>query len=258
MRLGAYQFTGSGDIQRNFQKITSGIQQAARQQVRFLIFHECALTGYPPLEVALDDIDFTAVDNDLGEIARLAAASHMYIAVGSVTRRNGATYNSILTFTPEGEMLAPYDKRALWGWDRDNFTEGTNSSGVYPIDDLHIGIRICFEVRFPEFFRELYRAKADLCAVSFCDVSQTENLWRYNLITSHLQTRAVENVMPVLSVNDTAFFQTAPTAAIDNCGEVEACLTRGAEGLLVYDFEPQEPQFGQLGRMFINERLVKS
>ena len=50
MRIGLYQFAVKG---------------AAAQSVRLLVFHECALCGYPPLETAVDDIHaeyWTSVD----------------------------------------------------------------------------------------------------------------------------------------------------------------------------------------------------
>ena len=59
-----------------------------------------------------------------------------------------------------------YDKRALWGWDRDNFTEGQNE-GIFEIGGITIGVRICFEIRFPEYFRELYKQRTDLNVVLF-------------------------------------------------------------------------------------------
>ena len=51
MRIGLYQFPGSGDMGKNYETIEKAVSQAASQKVRFLAFHECALTGYPPLEV---------------------------------------------------------------------------------------------------------------------------------------------------------------------------------------------------------------
>lgn len=119
-----------------------------------------------------------------------------------------------------------------------------------------MGIRICFEVRFPEFFRELYRENAELCLVSFCDISQTENKERYELIKAHLRTRAVENVFTVLSVNDISSFQTAPTAVIDPNGAVLLEMERNKEGLLIYDYVRSEDSFGMLGRKRISDELV--
>lgn len=112
------------------------------------------------------------------------------------------------------------------------------------------------EVRFPEFFRELYREKAELCLVSFCDISQKENKERYELIKAHLRTRAVENVFTVLSVNDISSFQTAPTAVIDPNGSVLLEMERNKEGLLIYDYVRSKDNFGMSGRKEISDRLV--
>lgn len=256
MVIGAYQFSGSGDIDRNFLKIKSAVQQAHSQGVDFLALHECALNGYPPIEVNADEIDFEKTDACLSEIKKLAIEYKINIAVGAVTKKSGEVYNSLNIFTKNGDTLPAYDKRALWGWDRDNFTAG-NSNGIYLMDGLRIGVRICFEVRFPEYFRELYRQKVDLAVVSFCDISRDENVNRYHLIKSHLQTRAVENVMPILSVNNCAEFQTAPTAFFDKDGYITAECERNIEQLLVYDFSLREDDFGQMGRRYINSELVK-
>lgn len=71
-------------------------------------------------------------------------------------------------FHPDKQKLI-YHKRALWGWDKDNFSIG-DRDGVFEINGLKVGIRICFEVRFPEFFRELYREQTDLNIILFYDV----------------------------------------------------------------------------------------
>ncbi|WP_160317140.1 hypothetical protein [Oxobacter pfennigii] len=51
--------------------------------------------------------------------------------------------------------------------------------------------------------------------MSFCDVSNEDSMERYDMIKAHLITRAVENVMTVISVNSTSHYQTAPAAVID-------------------------------------------
>lgn len=69
-------------------------------------------------------------------------------------------YNRALLFQPNTKNIS-YDKRVLWGWDNDNFTKG-NSDGIFEMDGIVFGIRICFEIRFPEFFRELYKKNTDV------------------------------------------------------------------------------------------------
>jgi predicted amidohydrolase len=51
MKIGVYQFKGSGDIKNNLNHILNGMEKAATEQVRLTVFQECALCGYPPLEV---------------------------------------------------------------------------------------------------------------------------------------------------------------------------------------------------------------
>lgn len=264
MLIGAYQFSGSGDPEKNLSKIETGVMQAYHSGVRFLVFHECALNGYPPIEVKINDIDFEKSYRCLQRIRSLAVEYNMYLAVGCITKSDIAGdasneqckfLNTIKLISPNGNVLTSYGKRALWGWDMDNFTEGDNS-GIFEIEGLKIGLRICFEVRFPEYFRELYKTKADLAVVSFCDISSDENTNRYELIKSHLRTRAVENLLPILSVNNCKRYQTAPTAFFDKDGNVICECNRNEEQLLIYNFEKSENNFGQLGRKYINDKLL--
>ena len=255
MKIGAYQFAVTGDIRQNFACIEQAILATARQKVRLLVFPECALTGYPPTKApAPAAIDFDAVAACLTRLQALARQHDMYLLVGSVLKEGGIFYNGLVFLAPDNKAYAPYYKRALWGWDKDNFTAGKND-GIYAVDDLRVGVRICFEVRFPEYFRELFRAGTDLNIVAFDDTADEDDLERYELLKAHLRTRAVENVCPILSVNDISPFQTAPTAYFDENGRIAAELPRNTENLLVYDFNPFAPSLGAQGRKAISKQL---
>ncbi len=122
------------------------------------------------------------------------------------------------------------------------------SDGVFSVDGLRIGVRICYEVRFPEYFRELHRSGTDLNIVLFYDVAIIPDANRYNLIKAHLQTRAVENVTHFLSVNSSGPSQIAPTALFDKSGTVLSELIPGAVGLMVYDLTITDDSIGEAGR----------
>ena len=76
------------------------------------------------------------------------------------------------------------------------------------------------------------------------------------MIRGHLITRAVENVTPVLSVNAIHPKQTAPTCFINASGAICKELEKNMEGMLIYDFEKQELNFGELGRKRYSDRLL--
>jgi predicted amidohydrolase len=259
MKIGVFQFSATDDLNKNHTKIVSAITKAAEKQVRLLVFQECATCGYPPIERAnVEDIDFISLEKNFKELYRLASEHNMYIAIGTITKRDGEYFNSIQLINPDGELLGTYDKRALWGWDTtlSNFNRGSDK-GIYVIDGINIGFRICFEIRFPEYFRELYMENTKLCFVIFNDIESTENQNRYDLIKAHLQTRAVENIMTIVSVNSISKCQTAPTAVINHNGEVVLEAPKNQEYLLVYDYSVPEITFGMEGRSANNDILLK-
>lgn len=256
MKIGAYQFAVTGNIAENMSHILGAAGQAAREGVELLAFPECAVTGYPPLTLSSPAAtDESRKAEAHAQLQKTAARSGMHILTGTIVRRNDVFYNAALLFAPDG-TVTEYDKRALWGWDQENFVPG-DRDGLLRIGSFTIGVRICFEVRFPEYFRELYRAKTDLNVILFSDTASQADPDRYSLIRGHIQTRAVENVCPVLSVNTCASFQTAPTALFDASGKALCELEPEKEGLLIYDFEKKEPNFGEIGRKTVSDRLVK-
>ena len=259
MKLGVYQFASTNVVSDNLSIIGKAIAKASENAVKLLVFHKCALCGYPPIECQVEEITKENIDIALSNIAALVKKYKLFVAVGTVRFENDNRFNSMVLFDDSGNIMGYYDKKALWGWDTDHFVKGTNP-GIFEIDGLKVGFRICFDVRFPEPFRELYKQNADVCFVSFSDTSNTPMLARYNVIKSHLITRAVENVITVISVNSISNFQTAPTAVFDCNGSVVEEAEPNAEQLLVYDFQKPEVTFGMKGRLVNNDYflLIKS
>ena len=72
--------------------------------------------------------------------------------------------------------------------------------------------------------------------VLFYDVSDVDDTGRYDLIKGHLQTRAVENVSTIVSVDSIHPYQTAPTAVFRKIRSDFKECTRNQPELLIYDF----------------------
>lgn len=255
MKIGAFQFAVTNNINQNMEIIRKAIIQAAHEGVKLLAFPECALTGYPPRDIeSSSSVKFDELFFAYEQLQKLVIDNAIHIIVGTITLEDDKYYNSAIVFAPHQEKMI-YHKRALWGWDRDNFNIG-NRNGVFDIEGLKVGIRICFEVRFPEFFRELYRAHTDLNIILFYDVSDYNDVERYEMIKAHIRTRAVENVTYTLSVNSVCPYQAAPTALYDKSGYPLIELKRNEEKLLVYDLENMQLDFGEQGRKQISDWLT--
>lgn len=257
MRFGAFQFRATGSPAENLCSIERGIQLAAERGVRFLLTQECALTGYPPIELeSVSELDFEQINLALDRLQRLSAKHGMVIAVGTILMEGGERHDSVAVIFPDPGRRQSYSKRALWGWDLDNFTAG-NSSGILTVDGVRIGIRICFEIRFPEYFRELFRAGVEVALVSLCDVADAEDGGRYEIIRSHMITRAVENAFYLMSANSISKVQTAPTCLVTPDGDVAEVAPPASEHLLCFDYEREEPAFGRQGRIALSRDLVR-
>jgi len=255
MKVGAYQFPVSGNIIDNYKIMEKAIKDASVQGVELLVFPECALTGYPPHDIPNSRaVDFELADKTLFALRVAATRENINVIVGTIYREDDKIYNSAVLLTKDGERHF-YHKRALWGWDKDNFDTG-NEDGIFEIDGWKIGIRICFEVRFPEFFRELYKENTDLNIIIFYDSADNDNIARYNTIEGHIKTRAVENVCYTLTSNTIKPYQTAPTALYDRSGRMLAGCERNKEGVLIYDLEKSPLDFGEKGRKELSDILL--
>lgn len=255
MKIGAYQFAVTNSISRNMEKITDAVIQAAHEGVKLLVFPECALTGYPPHDMESPELVFAEeLSHAYEQLQKLADERAIHVITGTIMQKNGNYYNSAIVFAP-CQKNRIYHKRALWGWDAENFTIG-DRNGIFEIEGWKVGVRICFEIRFPEFFRELYQAHTDLNVILFYDIQDDDDTERYQLIKSHIRTRAVENVTDTLSVNAIGPYQTAPTALYDRSGRPLSELKRNEEKLLVYDLKHRPFDFGEQGRKQISDWLT--
>ena len=181
MIVGAHSFPVTGDGEHNFSTICAAAERAAEVGAELLLFPECALTGFPPRDILSSAaVDFLRLAEMHAALHKLSDARNLALIVGSMVPAENGVRNAVMIFRPGEEPLI-YAKRALWGWDRDNFVPG-NAPGVFSFRGWKIGVRICYEVRFPEYFRELYRARCDLALTPFYDVTDAPSPDRYDLL----------------------------------------------------------------------------
>lgn len=123
---------------------------------------------------------------------------------------DGKVYNTALLVDASGPLMR-YEKVHLFDVDlpdgntyRESSTvcSGQILPGVYPSKDLgHLGLSVCYDVRFPELYRHLSQMGADVLVVPAAFTAFTgKDHWQVLL-----QARAIENTCYVIAPAQTGF-----------------------------------------------------
>ncbi|NJR40370.1 MAG: carbon-nitrogen hydrolase family protein [Leptolyngbyaceae cyanobacterium CSU_1_4] len=117
----------------------------------------------------------------------------------------GKVYNTALLIGPNGEELSRYEKVHLFDVnlpDGNHYQEseavspGGQLPSVYPSKDLgHLGLSVCYDVRFPELYRHLSQMGAEVLFIPAAFTAYTgKDHWQVLL-----QARAIENTCYVVA-----------------------------------------------------------
>jgi predicted amidohydrolase len=94
----------------------------------------------------------------------LARSLGIHLVMGSIGEKSGEKiYNTACLFDPRGKLVGKYRKRFLWCSERARITPGRSKRpAVFRTALGQIGLAICWDLAFPEHFRELALAGAEL------------------------------------------------------------------------------------------------
>ena len=176
-------------------------QSAATSDV--IVMPEIWTTGYSLGKLKKEA---TRIDSELiRSIQIIAKENHTNIIAGSIpiiNDKNEVT-NSSLTIDRDGEIIFQYDKIHLFGmFNEERFFKQGERLGVYNLDGITCGTAICYDLRFPEYFRYLALKGAKIIFVPAEWPKLRKEVWRLLL-----QARAVENQIFICAVNCSGSFK---------------------------------------------------
>jgi predicted amidohydrolase len=135
----------------------------------------------------------------IGHFRALARELNIWLHVGSmaVLLGNGRIANRSLLFSPEGDLVARFDKIHMFDVELpggESYRESKNyqSGDAAVLADLPwgtLGLTVCYDLRFPQLYRALAKGGADFLAVPSAFTRQTGEAHWHVL----LRARAVEN-----------------------------------------------------------------
>ena len=202
----AIQLTSSGDIDANL--------AAAEEQIDLAVRRGVDLIGLPENFALMGDDDrrlelAPALAERCREFLVTMAQRYQVVVLGGgypVPVGDGQhTYNRAELVDRDGQVLASYDKTHLFDVDLPDGDTYRESATVTPGDALppvvdvpglcKVGLSICYDVRFPELYRHLVGAGAELLMIPAAFTAFTgKDHWQVLL-----QARAIENTAYLLA-----------------------------------------------------------
>ncbi|MDX3129662.1 carbon-nitrogen family hydrolase [Streptomyces europaeiscabiei] len=175
-------------------------------------------------------------------MAKAASDAGVWLHAGSIPERDpdGLLYNTSLVFSPSGDLAASYRKIHRFGFDKgEAVLMGAGAELVtLRLPETTIGIATCYDLRFPELFRGLVDAGAEVFVLSAGWPERRRSHW-----TLLAQARAVENQAYVLACGTAGTHAGVPQAGhsivVDPWGEVLAEAGPDEEVLTV-EFDPSK------------------
>ncbi|MGQ4516638.1 nitrilase-related carbon-nitrogen hydrolase [Streptomyces sp. DW26H14] len=143
-------------------------------------------------------------------------------------------YNTSLVISPEGVLVRTYRKIHRFGFDKGEATLMSAGSQITTVAAAGavLGLATCYDLRFPELFRSLVDAGADVLAVPAGWPARRREHW-----TLLARARAVENQSYVLACGTAGTHagveQAGHSIAVDPWGEVLGEAGNGEEVLTV-------------------------
>lgn len=233
---------------RNVEAALALIDQAAEQGARFV--------ATPEMTTVLDRDParlFAHLDAEEGlfEIEAFAAAaqrSKLYLLIGSMAIRTGErrAANRSFLFGPDGRIIARYDKLHMFDVDLPG-GETWRESAVYDAGDTAVvvktplaafGMGVCYDLRFPTFWRRLAQAGADVLLVPAAFTRQTGIAhWRTLLTARAIECGAFVVAPAQGGVHEDGRSTYGHSLVIDPWGNILAERADDTPGLLFADLD---------------------
>jgi predicted amidohydrolase len=246
--VGVTQWHPTTDIGSNLEKAARVIERAAADGASVVVLPENGLilgTNSEMREAALS-VDSTPI-LALREQARRIGV--VIVLGGMKNRTDEGIFNSAVVIDAEGSVVARYDKLHLFDANIDGQSFEASSVEqpgdrlvVVEIDGIRVGLTICYDVRFPELFRALAAAGAEVLLVPAAFTQTTGEAHWHTL----LRARAIENhafvVAPATVHSPTtdytdAFATYGHALVVGPWGDILADLGESAEGVQVVELD---------------------
>jgi predicted amidohydrolase len=235
LKIATCQFAVGASVRRNSRRICAYLEKARRAKADIVHFPECALSGYASVDYnTFDGYDWDGLKEEAEKIVALAGKLGLWVALGSAHRLTepNKPHNSLYLIGPEGKIIDRYDKRFCTEIDLANFTPGGRFVN-FEINGVRCTLLICFDLRFPEVYRELKKQKVDCIFQSFYNARQAGPSVHTDIMRQTMQCRAATNYFWVSMANSSGYYSPYPSCFIRPDGKIAAQLGFNRAGMMI-------------------------
>ena len=208
----------AGDVSDNVERAVGAIERAAASGADCVVLPELFNVGYFAFDSyarraeslggeTLSAIREAAVENGVGVLAgSIVEDLDASAAAGVSVPTESGLANTAVFFDRDGERRAVYRKHHLFGYDsaEAELLEPGERLPTVEFEGFTVGITTCYDLRFPELYRNLLDDGVTLSLVP--------SAWPYPRV-EHWElfprARAVENLMYVAAANGVGTFESA-------------------------------------------------
>ncbi len=206
MRIAVIQTNSSDEIDHNLEQTSVYIQSAADQGAKMVFLPEC----FALMQRHRSQLGQLAEEAGKGKIQSflsvMAAQYGLWLFAGSVPLKTDTAEritNTLLVFDSQGHRVARYDKIHLFDvvlcedekYLESAYTQSGSSVEVVDTPGGKVGLSICYDLRFPELYRQLCDKGAELLIVPSAFAQTTGRFHWLPLLTA----RAIENACYVIA-----------------------------------------------------------
>ena len=224
------------------------MRQASDQGADLIHFPECALSGYAGVDLpSIDDLDWEALHRETEAVLALARELGVWVVLGSTHRLSGdhRPHNCLYVIGPEGTVVDRYDKRFCTAGDLKHYSPGDHFV-TFEVHGVRCGLLICYDIRFPELYREYSRLGVRLLLHSFYNARQKEGSIHPRIMPVTARAYAGVNHMFV-SINNSSAPRSWPSRFITPDGLVGARLPTDEPGVMVNVVDTHKPYYDASG-----------
>ena len=251
VRVGLVQSRAPATPEAALAHLEPRVREAAASGARFILTPEASNMMQRRREARDAYLADEADDGVVRGLTRLAAELGVWLLVGSAMVRSGRAEddraaNRSLLIDDRGRTIARYDKLHVFDVDLPNGETSRESATVRPGDGAvvadtpfgRLGLTICYDLRFPQLFRSLAKAGAEMIAVPAAFTVPTGRAhWE-----ALLRARAIETGAFILAPaqggeHEDGRATWGRSLVVDPWGEVIARLDDDAPGVLIADLD---------------------